>query len=1817
MSLQDFLKAILAATRSSSPNQSDEAPTIRLTAFKSAIAALASPNSSLTDSQAGDLAALLESELSGTPDPSDLSHIAHIALEAFEADALHSCAALGILPRTLTLLSASTTTTTNNATTDTIPAVSSHATRGIIQRVCHHPWPSTSVVKIIAILKDFPFIGNSTNSNNNQQQLQQLQDIASHAVIRSRSSDIQDLPAIAHQLLALSSKGAQVSILSHIIAMVSKRAAKCRGGGEGGQVAIGQDDANQQQQQEVAQYKAVQQVAGSVLLHIDMAAKHDNDLVSSWMKWMKNAGPLQLSPFSLAVCFIFAGVHRFQQPALDALKNTIIAVYKDTIAAEVSPWLPKAAREGIRSSAILLERNIVNCAADSKYGHTGVVQPMALLAAALLDAVPVVAAQKMKIASSATASSASSAASSSSSHSSPHSSQYAQSKKLADKLSNLATIILVQLFDGHRDCRKELIQMACSKLIRSKESAALPWVTVIACLIRQDPPAFATHELLPVLKTAMEGISFLPPGAALGLLLASWPMCSKRRDAKDFVIMLLRKAMFSRELNTRLLAARGFLLLMVEEMNDGGLFDGTNGSIEKKKREQQQQEEGEDEEQYLAAGPSQVTSMSQRGTLGGGSNHRGGGTGDGPKSITGNGNASDNNSNNNATGVTLLHELMGFLRRSLSQQPEVRRAVYNGLPALLQADPSAAEPVMELLLPHFAQFYESNEALNPPLKLEGCVKLVGHGGGGVGGGGNERAKVVEPLQYQVSCILQLIRTADDNNNNNNNNTGGDETTQSDKETQNDDADNDDGDGDARKTLKKCMSSLRHRIATSTLESFDLDSSREWGASLPSGELNQGLADVLLGCMEALLEDLVDQVCRNDGDGDDNDASGRFYKALSPVAKEHLGTEILAIFGQHKRLVDLAYEGGKAVAGGKKKKQGGVGVGQKRWRSTTMNSTINGGGGDPSSSLSRPPSHHYHNNNAVLAAAAASASSLSSTTTAVVSSGTVTTVAHRLPVLSPHCIGRLLDAIVDDGLVKNVSNDSPHAELARDEAFHIFVFNAAIRQLQQQQLSSSSNYGDNGGIGDGAMAAALVAGTAGDGKACKAAQNALGIPDSLSVLAPPLLEAAQTFLLSRAGIHNNNNDSSGGGGWIRRRDGGTVEKSATLAAISAIDQLLTLAVHSPPFSSTTRSDGGDNNSSSSSLLSLADVLVSGLQPSREIDIKAAGLEAAVKVLEQRMHHHDDDDDDDIYNEMKAAVDVCVRLPCFKDILDCLAEGGCGKEVEIMCRIMCTIAHLMPRLSPGGVVLSVSPPAAGSDGSRENDDANRSSNSRKSKREEECSVGAIMAGWLCDIIARPPPALLQQGRNVNTVKALITTAFHLSSLSPTVINGTAVVDEMMRNNNNNNHHYRAAVIGGGEDLKLAYEMAAALKAAYNGNIAAGINGHQQHQAGTIAGFTQLVGDHFAIFSTKSLPAVSHGILAHIDAAFVTIDWSLNRFMKTQQQQATVYKLVAGSSVAAMGIFLGGDIDTTHAPADSGGVIKRGDKRGTWEPSIFHRLSSLASLVQIMVEIRFEAGSPIMEHVLLTTTAFYRLLTLATKSQFALRNNSNGGGEGGEMGPPCSEFRELVQEVNGQVTNAVYNFLSEIQNVTVVGGAEERDGDDLDSEQSDDDDDDDKGDEDGNQMKKKKKGGKGKKKNSIKVSVSHAKRESQLFPNLIFAIEDYEKHLIKLDKVCKSGLMWNAKRSANRDFKLKLLDRSSGGCDNGGGGERMEVREEEEQRGEEEEEGMMMEDEEEEEGVHVHEEEMVDAEEKEEEGGEEEEEDDDNIEKLSWVVRESDVE
>lgn len=54
------------------------------------------------------------------------------------------------------------------------------------------------------------------------------------------------------------------------------------------------------------------------------------------------------------------------------------------------------------------------------------------------------------------------------------------------------------------------------------------------------PVADYKHEM----KLSLVHLTFLPPHASLALLLAVWPMCRARKEAQDYLAMLLGKARF-------------------------------------------------------------------------------------------------------------------------------------------------------------------------------------------------------------------------------------------------------------------------------------------------------------------------------------------------------------------------------------------------------------------------------------------------------------------------------------------------------------------------------------------------------------------------------------------------------------------------------------------------------------------------------------------------------------------------------------------------------------------------------------------------------------------------------------------------------------------------------------------------------------------------------------------------------------------------------------------------------------------------------------------------------------------------------------------------------------------------------------------------------------------------------------------------------------------------------------------------------------------------------------------------------------------------
>lgn len=156
-------------------------------------------------------------------------------------------------------------------------------------------------------------------------------------------------------------------------------------------------------------------------------------------------------------------------------------------------------------------------------------------------------------------------------------------------------------------------------------------------------------------------------------------------------------------------------------------------------------------------------------------------------------------------------ELIGFLRKCLTQQAEVREELYRSLPDVLRANPTLHEAAFGLLAPQLARYFdaqpnpdrmwrclsESNTRAGAPLLVNKCVERVG-----------EAVVLHEPLPQLLFCIVQCLDIHRKKH-----------------------ASVAPEPGAAATQLFKDMSALAEQILKSELEDFELDKSSDYSDSV--------------------------------------------------------------------------------------------------------------------------------------------------------------------------------------------------------------------------------------------------------------------------------------------------------------------------------------------------------------------------------------------------------------------------------------------------------------------------------------------------------------------------------------------------------------------------------------------------------------------------------------------------------------------------------------------------------------------------------------------------------------------------------------------------------------------------------------------------------------------------------------------------------------------------------------------------------------------------------------------------------------------------
>ncbi|XP_072326661.1 Fanconi anemia group I protein isoform X1 [Scyliorhinus torazame] len=345
-------------------------------------------------------------------------------------------------------------------------------------------------------------------------------------------------------------------------------------------------------------------------------------------------------------------------------------------------------------------------------------------------------------------------------------------KTPAQQTCKLGAKILLETFKVHESIRSEILEQVLNRVLTKTTSSINHYIDLLSDIVTSAPLVLLDSSSKVI--EAFDHLSYLPLSTVQGLLKAVQPLLKVSMSMKDSLILVLRKAMFSSHLDSRKSAVAGFLLLLKNFKVLGSLASSQCT-------------------QSLTASQVQVDVHMRY-------------------------NASANEA--------LCLEILGSLRRCLSQQVDVRLMLYEGLFDVLRRNSQLADTILQMLLSQLKRYYEAEEDLLPPLKLEGCITSQGG-----------QIYLHEPLAHLLCCIQNCLAWYQQSLSHCHHGDGGD----------------DDDDGSFQHDLEEQLDTITRRMIKSELEDFELDKSADFSLISNVGNKNNIYATLVMGVYEVLME----------------------------------------------------------------------------------------------------------------------------------------------------------------------------------------------------------------------------------------------------------------------------------------------------------------------------------------------------------------------------------------------------------------------------------------------------------------------------------------------------------------------------------------------------------------------------------------------------------------------------------------------------------------------------------------------------------------------------------------------------------------------------------------------------------------------------------------------------------------------------------------------------------------------------------------------------------------------------------------------------
>ncbi|XP_045594082.2 Fanconi anemia group I protein [Procambarus clarkii] len=510
----------------------------------------------------------------------------------------------------------------------------------VLKTLCDLSWSAETTTSLLPVFKDMEL------------PKEELQDVIFKVERVLKVVDYQSVPPIIYHLILLVRSKLPGRVLQVIIDYFNTQEHKLSRKENKRNDEINSMDADSEAIED-SKYSDLTEAKGTVILHVTHHAQYNPALVRDYLKFIKSSTWLPervITPFNLALSLSLASIEKYQDQILESLKSCLLKSFRQEERSLQSQWLRETWGEDCDVTAAF-RTTVDNCI----MGWDQVSQGLVHLAFSLLE-----------------------------SGSGPKGETY-----VSQQAVELASIVLPLIVRKQPHLARSVISQL-SNLILSA-SSPIQYIEILGKLAKSLPLVLLDH--LNVIREPLEYSEFLSIGAATHFLHALLPLLKMSMTLKDTLMITLRKMLFSKKVESRQIAVKGFLQFLRHFRVMGAL-------------------------------PSSQASMSFSSSMS-------------TVSI----NADVHSIFNSSTNEALCLELLGVLRRCFSQQHEVKSTLYLGLYDVSRTNPKLVVNILELLIQHSKCFLDLRADIFNPIILKKAIVVQG-----------ETVKLIEPMADLLSSL---------------------------------------------------------------------------------------------------------------------------------------------------------------------------------------------------------------------------------------------------------------------------------------------------------------------------------------------------------------------------------------------------------------------------------------------------------------------------------------------------------------------------------------------------------------------------------------------------------------------------------------------------------------------------------------------------------------------------------------------------------------------------------------------------------------------------------------------------------------------------------------------------------------------------------------------------------------------------------------------------------------------------------------------------------------------------------------------------------